>query len=324
MTQATIPTDRAELVKVETALVEFDKVEAGLEELRAKYKGTVYDVLTPAGMKAAIAARADCRTPRVAVEKVRKDAKAPVLALGRTIDSRAAYITAELSALEDPIDAQIKSEEKRKEDERLAAARAEQERLTKIEDDRKAEEERKLAEQRAELAKQQAALDKAKAEQEERDRAARAKIEEEERAARLRIEQQERVARLQREEADRVARKAREEEERKAAEAMRAERERLDASRREEEDRQRAARAEAEAAARREREAEQVRLEAEAAEKRRLADEAAARQREIARKAAEQADAAEMLQTFKARFGHMAQYAKVVKAIDAALVAEVA
>lgn len=123
---------RADLVKVEAALTEFDKIGAGLAALRTKYAGVVYDVKTSAGMKLAAAARTEIRAPRYATETARKAAKAPVLALGRNIDERAAWIVAELMKIESPIDAQIKAEEERKEAEREAQEKAERERLARI------------------------------------------------------------------------------------------------------------------------------------------------------------------------------------------------
>lgn len=123
---------RANLVKVESALSEFDKVEAGLAELRGKFSGVVFDVKTTAGMKEASQARSEIREPRYNVEKVRKEAKAPILQLGRDIEARASYITEELLKIEEPIHAQIKAEEKRKEEEAAARREAEQERIRKI------------------------------------------------------------------------------------------------------------------------------------------------------------------------------------------------
>lgn len=106
-----------ELQKVESALTEFQKIEAGLAALREQYDNVVYPVTTPAGMKEAVAARRAIREPRVATEKVRKEAKEPILALGRQLDAKAKYIHEELMKLEGPIDAQIKIEEGRKEKE---------------------------------------------------------------------------------------------------------------------------------------------------------------------------------------------------------------
>lgn len=120
-----------DLVLVEQSLAEFDAVEAGLQALEASYKGVVYDVATTKGMAEAKEARAAIRDPRVKVEKVRKEGKAPILALGKLIDEKAKKITERLEALEDPIDAQIKAEEARKEAERAEKARIEAERVAK-------------------------------------------------------------------------------------------------------------------------------------------------------------------------------------------------
>lgn len=106
-----------EIEKVQTALAAFDQTEAGLQSYRDTYASVVYPVTTPVGMKEAIAARRAIREPRVATEKVRTEAKAPLLALGRQLDAKAAYIKTELLKLEDPIDQQIKAEEARKEKE---------------------------------------------------------------------------------------------------------------------------------------------------------------------------------------------------------------
>lgn len=169
-------------------LAEFDAVEAGLADLEQRFSGVAFAVSTTKGMTEAIAARAACRTPRVKVEKVRKDAKAPVLALGRSIDSRAAEITARLVALEDPIDDQIKAEEARKEADRAEKARIDRERLAAIaaaelaERDRVAAEarrveEERLAAERAELARQREEQDRAAAAERERAAAERRAIE---------------------------------------------------------------------------------------------------------------------------------------------------
>lgn len=123
---------RDNIAKAEAALTEFDKISAGLTELRTKYQGVVFDVKTASGMKAASAARAEIREPRYATEKARKAAKAPLLALGKNIEERASYITDSLLEIETPIDEQIKAEERRKEEEREAKMRAEQERIATI------------------------------------------------------------------------------------------------------------------------------------------------------------------------------------------------
>lgn len=117
---------------VTTAVAKFDRVAAGLAELTTRYSAVLFDVGTTKGMKEATAARAAIRGPRVDVEKVRKECKAPILALGRDIDTRAAEITAKLLALEEPIDKQIKAEETRKEEEKARKAAAEVARITAL------------------------------------------------------------------------------------------------------------------------------------------------------------------------------------------------
>lgn len=118
--------------QVSQALVEFDKVAAGLAILQKNYAGVLFDVETPKGMVHAKAARAAIRKPRIEIEHVRTAAKAPLLAIGRKLDAEAKRITAELSKLEDPIDAQIKEEEGRKEREELARIEANQKRVDGI------------------------------------------------------------------------------------------------------------------------------------------------------------------------------------------------
>lgn len=111
--------------EVRLAVARFDRVAAGIADLKARYAAVVFDVSTTKGMKDAATARAAIRSVRVEVEKVRKDCKAPVLALGREIDARAAAITPELLALEEPIDKQIKVEEERREQEKQRKIAAE-------------------------------------------------------------------------------------------------------------------------------------------------------------------------------------------------------
>lgn len=112
-------------------IVEFSPTAAALADLAQRYAARVYDVTTAAGMYAAKAGRRELREIRVAIEGKRVELKAPLLERERLLDSEAKRITAALVALEDPIDAQIKAEEERKERERAererqAMARAEE------------------------------------------------------------------------------------------------------------------------------------------------------------------------------------------------------
>ncbi|MBX3653239.1 MAG: hypothetical protein KF686_03580 [Ramlibacter sp.] len=103
---------RAGIQKITTELAEFDKVEAGLQELEKTYTNVVYDCANSKGMKEAVAARQAINKPRFAVEHARKNAKAPLVKLGKDIDGRAQAITARLLAIETPIDDQIKAAER--------------------------------------------------------------------------------------------------------------------------------------------------------------------------------------------------------------------
>ena len=115
--------DSAQIVNG-TPLVKYSATEAGLLALKAELAGKVYDLKTTKGDQAARADRLRCVTLRTTLEKRRKDFKAPALAYGKLIDTEAARITAEIEALEAPIDAQIKADEQRR-----AAIKAEQERI---------------------------------------------------------------------------------------------------------------------------------------------------------------------------------------------------
>jgi len=116
--------DKAE-VRDGQAIVKYSRTEHALAILREKYKDAKYDLTTTAGDKAARAARLELKTLRTDLEKKRTELKAPALLFGKTIDSEAARLTAEIQALETPIDAQIKADEKRREDERIAKEQAE-------------------------------------------------------------------------------------------------------------------------------------------------------------------------------------------------------
>lgn len=120
--------------KIETALTEFSAVDAGIAALKATYGGIVYAVTTIEGLDAAKKARAVVREPRFRVEQIRKDAKAPILALGKKLDEEARRITAALLEVEAPIDVQIKAEEDRKEREKQARIDAERKRVADIQD----------------------------------------------------------------------------------------------------------------------------------------------------------------------------------------------
>lgn len=125
---------RQEMDKQEigSIIVEYSRTEAALADLRTRYAATIFDVTTGAGMASAIKARAEIRGYRVALETMRVDIKAPALERCRLIDAEAKRITAEIVALEAPIDRTIKAEEARKAAEKAAKEQAERERIAQI------------------------------------------------------------------------------------------------------------------------------------------------------------------------------------------------
>lgn len=124
----------AEIEQVTLAVAAINKVEAGLNLLRVSYEGVIFEVATTKGLDDAKAARAEIREPRYEVERIRKAAKAPLLAIGKRLDSEAARITAELEKIEGPIHAQIQIEEARKEAEKQARIDEEIRRVTLIQE----------------------------------------------------------------------------------------------------------------------------------------------------------------------------------------------
>ena len=120
--------DRSE-INGGTMLVQYGKTEAALATLRTKYEGVLFDLTTTAGDKAARAGRLELVTLRTSLEKKRKEFKAPALEFGAKIDAEAKRITAEIVALETPIDAQINADEKRRADEKAERDRIEAERI---------------------------------------------------------------------------------------------------------------------------------------------------------------------------------------------------
>ncbi len=84
-----------------------------------------FDVTTTAGMATAVKYRALFRDIRVSSEKARKERKAPVLEIGKLLDSRYKAIEAEIEPFESRFDKAIKAEEARKDAEREAKIQVE-------------------------------------------------------------------------------------------------------------------------------------------------------------------------------------------------------
>lgn len=106
------------LLEVTNNIAEFDSVEAGLQAIEKKYGGVMFDVETPKGFAAAKEARAEVRKPRYAVQKAVENAKAPLNTLKAAIKLRGDDIIKRIAAVEDPIDQQVKAEEKRRTEEK--------------------------------------------------------------------------------------------------------------------------------------------------------------------------------------------------------------
>ena len=346
-----------------TQIVEYSKTEAALADLSQRYKGVVFDVATRDGMMTAIKGRAELRNYRVSLEKLRVELKAPALERTRLIDAEAKRITAELVAMEEPIDEAIKTEETRKEREKAEREEKERQRVAEINeqiaaigntpaalvgkpsgevaealsglgavaiDERFAEFKplAQAAKARAMTALQQL-LDGALAqEQQQRDAQARAEAERLE-LARLRREQQEREAA----ETERVAAQQRADADARAqlAAEQKAAQDKIDARDKAAKDARDKADAEARAAreladqeAKAARDAEAKRQADEAATLKAQRDKAEVERREIERLQNELLDGADMLRKFVERFGKRREFAAVVKAINAHLNKDVA
>jgi len=271
--------------RVVNAITEYQPIAAALAGIE-KYRGVVFDVATQKGLIEAKAAQREVAAPRIALEKARKKLKEEVLERGRLIDGEAKRIADKIAEIEEPLKAQIEAEERREQEAREAAVRAEQERLAAEERARREAEERRLAEERARLAAEQQRL---------ADERRRLEAEERERRAKLQAEEDARRKAMQEEE-DRIRAARRAEEERLAAE-----RAVLEKARREQEEVERKARAEAE------------RVEREAREKKEAAE------REARRKEQERMDARQMLATFVSRYGALPEFEKIAAAIKAFL-----
>lgn len=116
--------DRAE-VKDGKPIVAYSRTEAALADLAQRYRGATFDLTTTKGNKAARDARQELVTLRTSLEKRRKEFKAPALEFGKLIDAEAKRITDAIEKLEQPIDAQIKADEERREREAEAKRQAE-------------------------------------------------------------------------------------------------------------------------------------------------------------------------------------------------------
>ncbi len=330
-----------------TQIVEYSKTEAALADLASRYKNVVFDVATREGMATAIKGRAELRGYRVALEKTRVELKAPALERTRLIDAEAKRITAELVAMEEPIDEAIKSEETRKEREKAEREQRERERVDGIQRaiaqigatpavyvgekadaiDRAlgvlrgveigaefAEFSIQAAETKGKaIAAMEQLLAGALAQEKERAEAATKAEAERQELVRLRAEQAERDA----QESARVATQAKADKE--ARDALAAEQAAAKAARDKADADAQAARDAADRDAKALRDAEAKRQADEAARIKAERDKADAERREIERMQSELLDGATMLRKFVERFGKRQEFAAIVRAINAHL-----
>lgn len=124
--------EKNEKLVAETRIAEYSPTAAGLAEIRSRLQGIVYDVTDKKQMEAAKRDRRELVQLRTGLEAKRKELKAPALERSRLIDAEAKDIEAQIRALEEPIDIQIKAEEARVESERLAKLEAERVRVETI------------------------------------------------------------------------------------------------------------------------------------------------------------------------------------------------
>jgi hypothetical protein len=103
-----------------------------LEAAIQKVEGVTYDITTTAGMDTAKECRALFRAIRIESDKERATRKAPIISIGKLLDSKNAEIEKAVDPFESKFDADIKAEEKRKDDEKAARIKAEAERQSAL------------------------------------------------------------------------------------------------------------------------------------------------------------------------------------------------
>ena len=103
-----------------------------LEAAKKRVPTLTYKIGTKQGMAVAKEGRAMFRDIRIALEKKRAAAKAPIIEIGRLLDSRAKEIAQQIEPFEEQFDKDIKAEEARIEAEKAAKDKAEAERQAVI------------------------------------------------------------------------------------------------------------------------------------------------------------------------------------------------
>lgn len=107
-----------------------ERIKAGLVQLATEAKP--FDVTTSAGEKAARVFRAKCVSLRTAVDEAYETVNRPLLAVQRDARALRDDVKAQVAALEEPVNAQIKAEEARREVERIRKAEVEASRIAAL------------------------------------------------------------------------------------------------------------------------------------------------------------------------------------------------
>lgn len=111
--------------KAPSEIAAYNPIKLALAELRKRHEGVVYDLTKPDQETAARKARRELVSMRTRLEETRQAEKKFFLEAGRQVDAQAKAITAEIAALEDPLDRDIRALEAKREEEKVARARAE-------------------------------------------------------------------------------------------------------------------------------------------------------------------------------------------------------
>jgi hypothetical protein len=90
-----------------TQIAEYTQTALALATLKDRFKNLVVDLSTKKGLEAATKDVAELRTLRTSLEKRRKELKEPLITQGKLLDDEAKRLTAEISALEDPLKLQV-------------------------------------------------------------------------------------------------------------------------------------------------------------------------------------------------------------------------
>jgi hypothetical protein len=114
-------------------VIKYDITDAALDKLQEKY-AEVPDVNSKEGYEAVKSGIREVRKLRTSVEKKRKELKADALEYGRRVDAEAKRITDALLSIEEPMKEAKQEFDAKKEAEKQAKIRAEEERKQKIED----------------------------------------------------------------------------------------------------------------------------------------------------------------------------------------------